>query len=159
MTNNIFLSAITGGFLSFFIISYLHYMPRSDIPKHLLHLPAQYVTNLISQEHFIELNQLMREMKEFPSNMDDLRTIGFTPKHEHIGEAIPINDDGSCSHPYLAPNINRTHCILPQRIDIGKHFITTGGNCLLLFTYLYHFCDTSCSMTEQKFIPIISHAS
>lgn len=69
----------------------------------------------------------MREMKYFPSNMDDLRTIGFVPKHEHIGEAVPIGEDGSCAHKYLAPNINRTHCILPQRIDIGKHFITTGG--------------------------------
>ena len=110
-------------------------MPRSDIPQHLLNLPALFVENLISPESFKDLNDLMREMEVFPSNVDDLRSIGFTPLHEHIGEAQPIGADGKCSHKYLAPNINRTHCILPQRIDIGKHFITTGGIRLFLVSY------------------------
>lgn len=111
-------------------------MPRNNIPPHLLNLPALFVEDLISPESFADLNKLMREMKVFPSNVDDLRTIGFTPTHEHIGEAVPIEADGSCAHPYLAPNVNRTHCILPQRIDVGKHFITTGGK----FSCALNFC-------------------
>ena len=27
----------------------------------------------------------------------------------------------------MAPNTKRTACVLPQRIDIGRHFILTGG--------------------------------
>ena len=46
---------------------------------------------------------------------------------EHIGEAQPINADGTCSHPYLVPNKNHTLCILPSRIDVGRHFLMTGG--------------------------------
>jgi hypothetical protein len=100
---------------------------RREIPEHMLHHPAHAIPNLISESHFKELNQLMRQMKEFPSNVDDLTTTGFIPKHEHIGEAQPINPDGTCSHNLLVPSINKSSCILPQRIDIGKHFIMTGG--------------------------------
>jgi hypothetical protein len=74
------------------------------------------------------LNGIIREMKDFPSNLDaDTKTGGFTVRYEHIGEAEPINSDGTCSHPYLVPNLNRTLCILPQRVDVGRHFITYGG--------------------------------
>lgn len=135
---NLFNSALAGAFVSFVVITYLQFMPRSNIPSHLLNLPALFIEELISPESFKDLNDLMREMKEFPSNMDDLRSIGFTPMHEHIGEAVPIEADGSCSHKYLAPNINRTHCILPQRIDVGKHFITTGGT-VFFAAYMYSF--------------------
>ena len=74
---------------------------------------------------------------------------GFDVLHEHIGEAAPLVND-ACTNPFLVPNKNRTMCILPQRIDlgkfkntvpfvywvlvnrtfnlqIGKHFILTGG--------------------------------
>ncbi len=27
----------------------------------------------------------------------------------------------------MAPNTQRTACVLPQRIDVGRHFIMTGG--------------------------------
>ena len=81
-------------------------------------------------------------MKTFPSNVDQAKGQGFSPLHEDIGsfnksyqvfnvmfigEAGPINSDGTCIHPYLFPNSNKTKCILPQRIDIGEHYITTGA--------------------------------
>src|SRR4051794_17940187 len=47
--------------------------------------------------------------------------------HEHIGEAIPIGSDGLCSHPYLVPSMDRKQCVLPGRIDIGRHYLKTGG--------------------------------
>eukprot|EP00595_Chromulina_sp_UTEXLB2642_P003331 CAMPEP_0196764640 /NCGR_PEP_ID=MMETSP1095-20130614/6544_1 /TAXON_ID=96789 ORGANISM="Chromulina nebulosa, Strain UTEXLB2642" /NCGR_SAMPLE_ID=MMETSP1095 /ASSEMBLY_ACC=CAM_ASM_000446 /LENGTH=375 /DNA_ID=CAMNT_0042120715 /DNA_START=82 /DNA_END=1209 /DNA_ORIENTATION=+ len=66
-------------------------------------------------------------MKTFPSNIDQAKGQGFKPFHEDIGEGVPIEKDGTCSHHYLFPNMNKTKCILPQRIDIGAHYITTGG--------------------------------
>jgi hypothetical protein len=75
-------------------------------------------------------------MKSFPSNIAaDLKTGGWKPKHRHIGEAEPIvktvDANGttkySCSHDFMTPNPERTECYLPQRIDVGKHFIFTGG--------------------------------
>lgn len=67
-------------------------------------------------------------MKEFPSNVDaDLKTGGFVARHEHIGEAEPIGEGGVCNHPFLVPNLDKTLCILPQRVDIGRHFVLTGG--------------------------------
>ena len=47
--------------------------------------------------------------------------------NEDIGEGVELGPDGICSNKYLIPNSNKTECILPQRIDIGKHFIMTGG--------------------------------
>ena len=47
--------------------------------------------------------------------------------HEHIGEAQPVAADGSCADPFLLPNQEGTLCILPGRIDIGRHYILTGG--------------------------------
>jgi hypothetical protein len=46
---------------------------------------------------------------------------------QHIGEAQPIRADGICEHPFLVPNSARTECILPGRIDIGRHYILSGG--------------------------------
>jgi hypothetical protein len=109
-------------------VYYLKHLPRSNIPSHLLHHSALWIDQFISNENFIELNNIIREMRFFPSNIDaDLKTGGFTARYEHIGEAQDIGPDGKCGHMYLVPNVNRTQCILPQRIDIGRHFILTGG--------------------------------
>ncbi|GMH78284.1 hypothetical protein TL16_g07742 [Triparma laevis f. inornata] len=59
------------------------------------------------------------------SNLAD--TLTTLPTHESASEDLPILPDGTCSHPYLIPNLNKTSCILAQRIDIGKHYILTGG--------------------------------
>jgi hypothetical protein len=62
---------------------------------------------------------------------------------------MPINKDGTCSHRYLFPNVAKTQCILPQRVDIGKHYITTGGldgtkefyeDLVLYITHFYISC-------------------
>lgn len=120
--------AFLAALISVLIFGVGRLFPRLDTPEHMLHQPAFAIPNLMSDEQFIALNDIIKEMKEFPSNIDaDLKTGGFAPLHEHIGEAQQINDNGSCSHPMLVPNMNKTACILPQRIDIGSHFIMTGG--------------------------------
>lgn len=64
--------------------------------------------------------------------VEDVGSIGNvvqdkTSAVEHIGEAMPVLPDGSCEHPYLVPNANGTLCILPSRLDIGRHYMITGG--------------------------------
>lgn len=123
------------GLISFFIATlssliyfYLSFLKRSDIPTHLLNHTAEWIPNFLSEEDFNSLNQIVKEMKDFPTNVDaDLKTGGFKVRYEHIGEAEEISNDGKCKHSYLVPNPSRTHCILPQRVDVGRHFITTGG--------------------------------
>lgn len=38
-----------------------------------------------------------------------------------------MGKDGKCEHPYLVPSPDRTLCILPGRIDVGRHYLVTGG--------------------------------
>jgi hypothetical protein len=88
----------------------------------------RWIDEFLSHGHFDSLNSIIRDMRDFPSNIDaDLQTGGFVAKHEHIGEAEPIGEGGVCNHPFLVPNLAKTECILPQRVDIGRHFVLTGG--------------------------------
>eukprot|EP01094_Clydonella_sp_ATCC50884_P011068 TRINITY_DN2086_c0_g1_i1.p1 TRINITY_DN2086_c0_g1~~TRINITY_DN2086_c0_g1_i1.p1 ORF type:complete len:431 (-),score=189.18 TRINITY_DN2086_c0_g1_i1:129-1421(-) len=104
---------------------YLYAAPRVSLPDHLLHHPAVYVPDLISPEVGAELRRLAKEMKEFPTNSNDLKF--YKTRHEHVGEAQPLGADGKCDHPFLVPNVNKTECILPGRIDVGRHYIQAGG--------------------------------
>lgn len=51
---------------------------------------------------------------------------------EDIGEAVPpiVTDDPdaplACPHRFLVPNVNRTACVLPGRIDIGRSVAWQG---------------------------------
>lgn len=100
---------------------------RVNIPTHLCNHPAVVVDNLIDETNAKELLALFKTMKTFPSNVDQAKGQGFVPYHEDAGEGMDIEEDGSCKHPFLVPNLNRTKCILPQRVDIGIHYISTGG--------------------------------
>ncbi len=71
---------------------------------------------------------MIRELKIYPSNLDQASAAGKVPANEQIGEGVPVNNsDGSCSHDYLFPNFDKTTCVLPQRVDVGRHYISTGG--------------------------------
>jgi hypothetical protein len=106
---------------------YLQLLPRTYIPPHLLGNTAFKEDNLISPELVKELVTLMKSFKTFPNNVDQSKGQGFKPVHEHIGEAEPIQPDGTCKNSLLFPNSDKTLCIFPQRIDIGKHYILSGG--------------------------------
>lgn len=110
------------------VVAYLFLLKRVDLPSHLLGHDLIYDENLIPASAAGELRDLIKIMKEYPSNINaDMKTGGFKVYYEHIGEAESIGADGSCSNNLLVPNSERTHCILPQRIDVGKQFIITGG--------------------------------
>ncbi|CAK9088781.1 unnamed protein product [Durusdinium trenchii] len=99
---------------------------------------------LIDAESGRQLNAIMRQMGSdeplgpkrrdrrdgigYPTNVAaDLKTGVKKVQHRHVGEAKPMEADGSCSHHLLVRDGNSSDCILPQRIDVGKHFIMTGG--------------------------------
>ncbi len=98
---------------------------RQEIPAHLLGHKLVYSRNFIPEKVGSDLLNLMKEMKSFPTNAADLQF--YKTKHEHIGEAIPIGPGGRCDHPFLIPSSDKTQCVLPGRIDIGRHYILTGG--------------------------------
>jgi len=98
---------------------------RDRIPPHLLHHPARSVPGLLSEDDAASLRELAREMAHFPSNTQDVKF--YKTMNEHIGEERPMTPEGGCDHRFLVPNVNRTACVLPGRIDIGRHYILTGG--------------------------------
>merc|ERR1712137_614030 len=98
---------------------------RVSLPAHMINNPSVFLENLITPEQGDTLMNLAKEMKEFPVNAADLKF--YHTRHEHIGEAEPLPEDGICEHPYMIPSVNGTHCILPGRIDIGRHYILGGG--------------------------------
>ena len=97
-------------------------------PSHLSGHQIYYERNLISEELGSSLRELIfaiGETEGFHSNTQDLRH--YSTKHEHIGEAAPIGPCKKCENPLMVPSINGTECIIPGRLDIGRHFILTGG--------------------------------
>jgi hypothetical protein len=106
-------------------------IPRVDLPAHLLGHPALFKKEFISEATRVELLELVKSFKSLPTNVEDLKY--YKTLHEHIGEAVPFS--GSCPHPLLVPNINRTLCTFPGRVDIGSHYIRSGGHEGLKETY------------------------
>lgn len=92
-----------------------------DIPPHLLNHKLLVIPDLIPADvciwrlHIFDLAQtadtlldLVKEMKEFPTNANDLKF--YKTLHEHIGEAQPISDKGVCDHPYLVCVFSLLEC-------------------------------------------------
>eukprot|EP01059_Diplonema_ambulator_P022967 TRINITY_DN38334_c0_g1_i1.p1 TRINITY_DN38334_c0_g1~~TRINITY_DN38334_c0_g1_i1.p1 ORF type:complete len:465 (+),score=58.93 TRINITY_DN38334_c0_g1_i1:152-1546(+) len=106
------------------VVGYVVSQPKVRIPEHMTRQSVVQKDNLLEEADARELMETMKAMKVLPSNANDLKF--YETKNEHVGEAVPITE-GGCRHPYMVPNINRTHCILAGRIDIGKHYMKTGG--------------------------------
>jgi len=95
------------------------------LPDHMLNNKVVYQRDLLSEDVAAELRNLTKHMKTFPTNLSDLKFYKTT--HEHIGEAVPIEADGSCANPFLMVSIEKTSCLLPGRVDVGRHWILTVG--------------------------------
>ena len=109
------------------IAVYFTTLKRNEIPAHLLNHPVIYQENLIDKESGIELNKLLRKYAR-TGYINNARATGTSNiVHPHIGEAMPIKEDGTCDHPFLVVDDVNKICSLAPRIDVGKHFIMTGG--------------------------------
>lgn len=106
---------------------YCELKPRVEIPAHLSNHAAFSETDLVPEALARDLQRVIVQMGEFPSNVHSSRGTGFSPTHAHIGEAVPLSAEGDCEHALLSPNPQRTACILPDRVDVGKHYVLTGG--------------------------------
>lgn len=100
-------------------------LTRWNIPDHLLGHPVIYRENLIPAHLADDLRAVIHSLREFPTLAQDLRY--YRTLRDNIGEAEPLNAEGKCSHPLLIPDTNRSKCVLPGRVDIGRHFVKYGG--------------------------------
>jgi len=101
--------------------------PRASIPAHLLHHPVEVVPELISPATAAKLRASILSMGSDKEGFPDVaKGVGQPPYHDNIGEATQLQGV-VCTHPFLVPNENRTRCVLPGRIDVGRHFILSGG--------------------------------
>ena len=62
-----------------------------------------------------------RALFKATSNIDNTASV------DHIGEREELTSAGTCDHPLMVPNANRTYCTLAGRVDVGRHHILTGG--------------------------------
>ena len=99
-------------------------------PAHLSGHTLMFEPGLISPEAGASLRELIKELGSvarggYPVNTKD--TNFYTTKREHIGEARPMPPGGACNHPFLVPSRDGSLCVMAGRLDIGRHFIMTGG--------------------------------
>lgn len=85
-----------------------------------------YLDDVFANDTIKELYGLIEEHGTYRTAVDDR-----TSSVQHIGEARPVGLDGNCPHPFLVKNFdapsNQTLCVLPQRIDVARHHLMTGG--------------------------------
>merc|ERR1712070_270288 len=112
-----------------------HRLLRKEIriPAHMLGQRVFYQRDLLSHETAGKLMNLTKDMADFPTNLRDLKF--YHTLHEHIGEAVPLPADGLCESPFMVPSLDRTQCVLAGRIDVGRHWILTGGPSALRANY------------------------
>jgi hypothetical protein len=106
---------------------WFHSLQRAKIAPYLSNHPVVVMENLIPKDVAKDLLDVIKTFQNYSSNVDQSKAQGFEPLYEDIGEAQPINEDGTCTHKFLFPNMNKSKCIPPQRVDIGKHYVMTGG--------------------------------
>ena len=84
--------------------------------------PFHALSGIWSDAELTALDELVASIGNFPSFAADQTSL-----HEHIGEAVPPREDGSCPHAFLVPNRDRSLCSLANRIDVGLHYLKSGG--------------------------------
>lgn len=104
----------------------IEYVRRPHIPAHLLRHPIVVVPDLLSPEQGSRLLALVKRLKDYPV-VTSAEGGFYNMSHEHIGEAQPASVGGRCVHPYLVPSADRTLCVLPGRVDVGRHLLLSGG--------------------------------
>ena len=86
---------------------------------------AFFEPGLLSATSGGRLVELLKRFKDYPTNVNDVQF--YKTEHEHIGEGTPLAPNGTCTDPFKVPNSDRTLCVLAGRIDVGRHYILTGG--------------------------------
>ena len=106
----------------------LRMVPRSAIPDHMLNGTLFYEKELFSRSTQAALLGLVKRIGRFPCNTEDTRF--YVAKHRHIGESVDCDSPEANANPLLVP-LNASQkggaCAFPGRVDIGRHWVLTGG--------------------------------
>lgn len=101
----------------------VHQRPSGSAPAAAVATPPFHaLSGIWSDAELSALDELVASIGSFPSFAADQ-----TSMHEHIGEGVPPREDGSCPHAFLVPNRDRSLCTLANRIDVGVHYLKSGG--------------------------------
>ncbi|CAF1011998.1 unnamed protein product [Brachionus calyciflorus] len=97
----------------------------------ILLIGAIYLGYFRNSEKKYIFNNFDPSLKQFPliyeENFFDSKSLEKLDKIvKSTGEAKPI-EDPDCRHPYMVSKNNNTFCAFPSRIDIGEHYLKTGG--------------------------------
>ena len=106
----------------------LRWRAPARLPAHLLGHAVHYYPRLLSAATRSELMNATRAFGELPGVSS--AESGYAMTHEHIGEGHdhPASPGGACDgHALLVPSADGRLCILPGRVDVGRHYIATGG--------------------------------
>ena len=102
-------------------------LPRSAIPPHLTGHTLIDLQGFLSPETVEDLLAFTRELGVIPSAAREYDSYAVT--RDHIGEAVPYDKAlGKCPGDFLMTDANLSRCIFPGRIDVGRHFIASGGS-------------------------------
>mmetsp|Transcript_3836 Transcript_3836/g.4420 ORF Transcript_3836/g.4420 Transcript_3836/m.4420 type:complete len:304 (+) Transcript_3836:71-982(+) len=97
---------------------------RYMLPVWLSGHPVHFEENLVPAKAAEEMFKYLKDVGVLYTNAADTKWYDVT--YEDVGEAEPMIN-GRCADPFLVPNKNRTACVLPGRVDVGRHYILTGG--------------------------------
>eukprot|EP00056_Hartaetosiga_gracilis_P004595 m.76446 g.76446 ORF g.76446 m.76446 type:complete len:450 (-) comp11881_c0_seq1:53-1402(-) len=87
------------------------------------HHEYQTIHAIWTQQELDEIADSIRNSyKEFPNTVKDV-----TSALESVGEELPM-ENGKCTNPLMVPSLDGAQCVFAQRMDIGRHYIMTGGN-------------------------------
>lgn len=90
----------------------------NDFDANLEKFPLIYENHFFDSKALIELDKIIKSR--------NVSIIFDDPGIESAGEAKPI-EDPDCKHPFLISKGNNSYCAFPSRIDIGIHYLKTGG--------------------------------
>ena len=99
---------------------------RVDIPPHLINHPIIDLENFLSEQTVDDLLQLTRDFGTITTAAREYDS--YKVLRDNIGEAVPFNTtSNSCPHAFLMPNGDKSMCVFPGRVDVGRHYVMSGG--------------------------------
>ncbi|KAI9002110.1 hypothetical protein DFJ74DRAFT_696622 [Hyaloraphidium curvatum] len=106
------------------------FVDRTPIPAHLMNHTLVDKENFLSPEIVEELLENTRKASPIFSSTKEPAV--FATVEDNIGEAVPATIDPetgakTCPHGLLALDNSGTRCVLPGRVDVGRHYLVTGG--------------------------------
>eukprot|EP01147_Barroeca_monosierra_P003795 gene3794-8373_t len=85
--------------------------------------PYKIIQDIWTPEEQQQLADMVRTYGEIQSAVADQ-----TPLTESIGESKPYDPIHGCTHPLMVPTRDGKQCAFAGRLDVGRHYIRTGGH-------------------------------